>query len=199
MVNYVKNTAWNLFINLPKEVLNSGKDAVKTVLGVAASALSVLTLGKNDYLNVTSDHLLAHETNIISLLYYRVVQVINPNFEVSDSDIFSKMGVITKKIAEPIFEAAAEAYESDKWFIARAEFALGSCVSLITRTADVALGILAGAFSLIPCAGRCRIVNDFAIKQLNLGILQDFCRGIRAVINPQQFYEDEDSSEESTV
>jgi hypothetical protein len=77
------------------------------------------------------------------------------------------------------------------WFernvTARVLYAVATCVSPITRTADVALGVLAGAFSIIPCLGRCEKINCFAIKQLNLNIVHDLCKGIRGVINPQQF------------
>jgi hypothetical protein len=189
MISYVKKTAENLFIGVPiGGVLGGSLYTVGTILGIAASAFSAFSLGNIKYFNRMANNLTKHEEKILANLYYTVIRVINPNFT---SNSIGESGMISEKISTPIFKAAKTASKSNNWLIkhvvSRAEYASATCVSLITRTTDIAIGVLAAAVSIIPCAGRNPKINCFAIKQLRLLVVHDFCKGIRGTINPQQF------------
>ena len=162
-------------------------DSVKTVLGVVGTALSVLTGGKDKEFNQLAD-LTGKSALVLPLLYVRTMQVINPKFKTSEK---STMGVITSKIARPIFRKAGKSSENDKFFqkhvVSRIAYLSGAIVSTVTRTADLALGILGAALSVITF-GAVPKINTFALRHLkSLAVVDDVCKGIRGFVNPQQF------------
>lgn len=171
-------------------ILGSCFMIVTAVAGIAVSAISAVTLGKFKDINHTANVCLFAETPIIANLYYKSVKVLNKNFTAEES-ILSQPGIISKYISVPIFQAANKNFEQHTAFnrhvIPRALYAVGTCVSPITRTADVALGILVAAVSIVPYFGKNQTINRFAIRQLNLNVIQDVCKGIRGIINPEQF------------
>lgn len=199
VLNYVGRSSFNLLVELPFEVISSAICVVQTVGGVAASALSLVTIGQfpnvNNVARFTDS---SHE--ILPNLYKGVVRVVNPNF--TCEPVVADIGIISSKIALPIFNMARKAatYETidelfnpiNTWLsahvISRGAYTLGTLVSPITRTADLALGIIAVTFSLIPCLGRAKQINLFAMRQLtSLGVINDVCVGLRGIVNPQQF------------
>jgi hypothetical protein len=186
---YIEDTVYNLVVDLPIAIVTSAlARPIPIIAGIVASALSVLSFGQIHRLNNEAAKLLSYEKKIISDLYYRLIRVINPNFETSSS--FNRLGFITVNIAVPIFSEAFKASYSQSFFdrhvISRALYVTETFIHPMTQIADVALGLLAATISIVPCLGRCERINDFAIEQLNLILLQAVCHGIRHTINPFQ-------------
>jgi hypothetical protein len=192
MISYAKETTYNLIVDLPKTLICSSLKTIPVTLGVVASALSVLSGGIFEGINNTADNLTQIEHSILSKLYFSLIRVINPNFNViCPRNVFNTSGIISKNTTDHIFLNARKAYDSDLWIerhvFSRLWYAAGACTSPITRTTDVAIGVLAAAASIIRYAGRSAQVNHFAIQQLNLFVVDDFCKGIRGMVNPKQF------------
>lgn len=191
MFNYTINTLHNLVIELPYCTAACAASIGGTVAGAALSAVSILTLGQFKTLNLRAEKLLCGEKIFFTNTYYRLVRVINPSFY-QNPNILDEDGMISKYISQPIFQAAQEKSKHNntlvKHVVSRALYAVGTCVSPIIRITDVALGILAAVISIIPYKGRNKLINQFALRQLNLNVVQDVCKGIRGTVNPQQIF-----------
>lgn len=190
MFNYVRNTGYNLCVDLPIALAGSVCCTGLTITGVMVSAASVLALGKSNYLNHNASKLLAMERLVLTCAYHKLIRVFNPKY-CANIQTIDQVGVITDYLSRPIFQAAQEKSKHrtalDRHVFSRSLYAVAVCVSAITRIADVALGLLAAAVSIIPFLGRNMSINNFALKQLSLNVLYDVCHGIRGVVNPQQF------------
>ncbi len=189
VLGYAVDTVINATVGVLEGVLNSVWNAAKTVIGVGASALSIVTLGKfskiNDVANLTDKSM-----NILHPTYQAVGLVANPKF--SFGEVKSALGVVTARVAAPIFRKAERAAESESFAAreigARVAYLAGAAVSIATRVADLALGVLAAAFSVVPCLGRAEKVNNFAMQYLlSSAVVHDVCVGLRGFVNPQQF------------
>jgi hypothetical protein len=194
IVNYAIDTSYAVFVGAPLGLLESASDTGKTAIGVAATALSVLTLGLvkpiNDWANMT-----VHAGIILPRIYHAMTQITNPDdcaFRISLPTITPRGTFITSRIASPIFDMAFNAASDEsflnKHIFSRGAYALGALIAIVTRTADLILGLLAAAISIIPCFGRIEEINTFARNQLTfLAVINDVCTGLRGFVNPQQF------------
>jgi hypothetical protein len=191
-MKYVTNTINNLFIGVPIAVATSSINTLKTIVGITVSAASALSFGSFIKVNYHASTLTYKELKILTDVYYSVIKVINPNFDPSKclhnlpSD---SIGIITRKIGFPIERAAYKTANSknclSKYGVSRVLYALNTIVSTITRIADLAIGLVAAALSIIPCVGRSEALNIFTIQHLTLRIIQGICSGVRYTMNPQ--------------
>lgn len=195
-VEYIGNSCLNLLL-LPFNIAGNAVNATCTVVGVASSVLSVGTFGQIQTVNNFAD-LTRHAYSIVPNVYKSVLEVVNPYSRCEEG----KRGILTESIATPIFKKAKAWAEIDfvdqafypintflkKQVLSRGAYVLGALVATITRTADLALGLVAAVFSVIPFLGRARSLNNFAMRNLTfLGVIHDVCKGIRGFVNPQQF------------
>ncbi len=175
---------------LPVTVGYTATLACKTIAGVAASALSILTLGLNSKINKYANEWTVVSAQILVTPYGKMLKIINPNAQCASKGIL--MGVITEKLANPIFQKAWDEAQNESFFfrkhvVSRGAYALGALVATITRTADFVLGLLALPVSFITL-GTFEKINTFTYKQLSFpAFIGDVCVGMRGLVNPQQF------------
>lgn len=193
-LNSVGENCYNFLVSLPFKKTNT---ICLTAVGVVASAVSIVTLGAYPKVNNIADFASA-SWKILPNLYMGTVEIIHPGFIFDENH---RCGIITSKIAKPIFDKAVKSADpinnysfdiGNIWFrthvISRAAFFLGTILATITRTADLALGLVAATLSLVPCFGRTGHIYNFARRQLtSLGIINDICAGLRGIVNPKQF------------
>lgn len=187
VLKYISDTTFNTVIGLPCAVVDTALCVGKSAVGIAGTALSILTLGASRQVNKVASE--THQTAyILPHLYIPVLNVVNPR-AYADCDSF---GVVTANTAMPVFQVANRATRQSNFFIrhvvSRVGYALGAAVSVISRVADLALGLVAGTFALIPLLGRVDCVNNFAVQHLMaFGVVHDVCVGFRGIVNPEQF------------
>lgn len=188
ILDYVGKTVANVVIGLPTATFYCGVSALKTVGGVAGTALSLLTFGKVESINNLANYT-DHARKILPQAYLGLASVVNPSHQQQQP----RIGVITAYIATPIFTAAGRVSCDENSFlmkhiVSRGAYALGALVSVVTRTADLVLGLIAATLSIIPCMGRVKGINNIAVNQLSsLAVIHDVCCGLRGFVNPQQF------------
>ncbi len=193
MINNVSDfftTRVGAIFELPIHAHCRVQEIFHSIFGVAASALSILTVGRNSTINEYADCFTPTINETLSYTYVSVLRVINPNYKLYSNVI--EMGIITEKLARPIFQKARTAAKNESSFlqrhvVSRGAYALGALVATITRTADLALGLLALPLSFITL-GTFEKINTFTYKQLLFPVLiNDVCVGMRGFVNPQQF------------
>ncbi len=184
IVDRVVNTA-----TLPLKITHTGFRLISDVLvGITATAMSVLTGGMVPKINEYAD-LSRFSSNLINeTLYKPLMEVINPNFICYE---FSRFGVVTEKIAHPIFKAALDFSESENIFmkhaVSRIAYLTFALVATATRTVDFTLGIFAALASIVTL-GAVPKINTFAMRHLAAtGLINDLCVGIRGFVNPHQW------------
>jgi len=190
-VNFFTSRGENLLC-LPFKLVDIAIDLEKTVSGVAASALSIVTWGKSEQINGYSEKALA-SYRVLPKLYLSLLVVINPSakYNIIKSNDLTYTGSLTRELSIPIFEKAyGLAIKNSFWekrILSRVCFVFGAIVSTITRIIDLAFGIFGAALSLAT-RGEEEKINDFATRQLtSLGLVWDICYAARGFINPQQF------------
>ncbi len=177
-------------INLPLTPIACIIDIGISATGVAASALSILTGGLNSKINEYANKYTFNCSLILTISYRNVLNILNPNAKFA-SDVIA-MGIITEKLARPILQKAGTAAKNESSFlqkhvVSRGAFALSALVAIITRTADLALGLLALPLSFITL-GTVEKINTFTYKQLLFpALIDEVCVGMRGFVNPQQF------------
>lgn len=187
VLKYISDTTYNAVIGLPCGVVDTAFCVGESAVGVAASALSILTVGASQHCNRLAN-LTIKTSYILPHLYIPVLKVVNPHAYVD----CNSAGALTSNIAGPIFSVGQRAACQSDFFlrhvVSRISYALGAAVSVASRIADLALGVIVGAIALFPLFGRIDSVNNFAVEQLMVfGAVHDFCAGLRGFVNPQQF------------
>ncbi len=191
VVRYSVHTALNLAALPPAAACVAAAGAIYTSVGIVATALSILTLGKNRAINNVAMWTV-NSLYILPKPYEAIAAVVNPTVKMPEIDDNTEiMGVITKRIACPIFEAAKRSASSSNFFtrhvVSRGAFALGAVAAAVTRSADLALGLIAALFSIVPCLARVDRVSHFAFRHLMaLVVINDISVALRGVVNPQQ-------------
>ncbi len=179
----------------PTLLQNASSALIGSISAVFTAALSVCTFGCLREVNSLADQRMKpkYSKNILPNVYLHVITSINPygNFSEVSSSEQDKL-FISSMFGSPFFRIAKDAAQGDtlfnKHFVSRGYYALAGLVSLVTKTADLALGLLAAVFSIIPGFSSLESVNKFAFNQLGaLSLVDDLCRAVRGVINPQQF------------
>jgi hypothetical protein len=164
------------------------------VLGVALSAIAVLqrengSLGKN---TITMTGIVAC---IPSSLFASFVRIININapFEAQRAALVVPSAqpgpsFCYHRTSHKLLTAAIDCYQLahplNKYVFSRALFALSGITAIITRTADLALGLVAATFAIITL-GTVKKLNDFAYNNLTFLLsIQDVVVAVRGLINP---------------
>ena len=186
MINYIGKTVFSA-ITAPFFIgYGVVRASALTTVGVAATALSILTLGKSPFIDGYAN--LIFNASDITRNCYKILVVVNPYLNVSqDNDL----GIITAKFTAQIYyKAFISATKGDSFWtkhvLSRGAFALGALAAIVTRTADLAIGIFALVIAVIPFLGRSQCVNNFAYKQLGaLDLIHDICGSLRGIVNPQ--------------
>ncbi|MBS0635725.1 MAG: hypothetical protein JSR37_09705 [Verrucomicrobia bacterium] len=189
-VNYVSRTLLNAVVGVPSSVVYAAKQAGTAAVGVVGSVVSVVTAGTFKGLNTIADYT-QDAPHVLPTIYKAIARVVNPNFTVTQEQ--GRAGLLTDRIARPIIEKAKAQAESEavtsRHVVSRALFVAGTVASVATRVADLAIGVVAAAVSIVPCFARVQAVNTLAVRQLSSlgGIVHDVCVGFRGIVNPQQF------------
>ncbi len=193
---YLENTVNNALDTAP--LLKATKALIGTIGTVFTAALSVCTFGISNELNRYA-HNNTEENRfskfILPSVYLYFLKIMDPNANLAvkrepepKNEIW-----ISSAVAHPIFKKAKIISLKNntffkRHFVSRGCYALAGLVSIVTKVADLALGLLAAVLSIIPCLGRLEGINDFAFNQLGaLSLVDDLCRAARGVMNPQQF------------
>lgn len=154
-----------------------------TIVGVAFTPLAILTMRRVWMI----DQYASRTENADELLpkgYSALIKVLNPNYQEKGDH----MGVISEKIATPIFDKAVEMAKKNDFFsthvVSRTLFLSGILAAVTTRTMDLFLCIFWTALSF-ALLGQVDRINDFAFRQLAfLGVINDICSGSRHFVNP---------------
>lgn len=168
-------------------ILTTSLEAIKCVHGIALSILSIAKLESDR--NISRKALINTRklATVPSYLFGYLLKTINPNAAVV-FDTGARNGFCSSRTSEKLFYEATNNYKQNdflkKYVISRALFALGGLVSIVTRTADFAIGLVAATFSLLTL-GRVQRLNDFAYGNLIFPtVIFDVALGIRGLINP---------------
>lgn len=174
---------------LPVDVFKSSWEVIQTIVGIAATAFSVATLGNFQSFNLKSN-LTEHSSTIITRLYARSLKILNPKanyMHVQGNCLLSKdlvlplhcIGITSSKNKESFYIRQIDS---------RIAFGLSVIVETVTAPADFALGCLAAAMSYATL-GRVAWINSFALDQLSsTGAIGNISNNLRGLVNPLQQY-----------
>lgn len=182
----IRQSAKNLFISVPLSPVTSALCVVGTAIGLVASAASIITGGAFGAINRFADRLTASR-GILAAPYQAVISVLNTKQEYSSY----KAGVVTSKTAGRMTQLAQRLIHSEKPVVrelgSRAIHALAAVTYTVSKVCDLAIGVFAGAASLL-LLGQADRVNDFANRHLmSTGVVYDVSRSLRGIVNPHQF------------
>ncbi|MBS0637145.1 MAG: hypothetical protein JSS12_06515 [Verrucomicrobia bacterium] len=188
IVDYATKTVGNVVCGLPVACASLIKNSLYTLCGVGGAIVSVVSLGLIKRVNDETTWLLDHSKEIVTVPYKAVSRVINPYYE-GHSD---GTGIIAQTVATPFFRAAVAASYSNNFFsrhvVSRLSYAACGVLSIPTRVADFALGVILGAVAVVPFLARVERINTQALIHLSsTEVIADVCRCIRGVVNPNQF------------
>lgn len=159
----------------------------KSLIGIVASALSLLSLGSDPEINKYASSLTGKSATILTNLFESIMKVVNPNFKgraTFDNGFF--FNKVTMQIHSLALQTSKSADFLKRHIVSRLGFAVYTVASVASRIADLALGIIGISLSVLTF-GCVNDINNFAMSQLSfLGIIGNVCHGIRYVINPHQ-------------
>lgn len=193
---------------LPSAIGESANAVMHTASGVLGTALSLVTIGWVDKFNHTAKHGMGFSAQILPRLYYGAIRVLNK--DVSHGRLNDETEGHFRSKCDTIFEAAHTysqgkslgervgkvlspetctdccSYVLKAWVAARILYAVAAVAAIICRIADMIIGVLSAALSLLFVGSKPGL-NRAAYANLTVfGALEDLSRGIRGVINPQQ-------------
>jgi len=188
------NFSWSLpdrienICKLPEKIGKWAGSSLRTSVGLAATVGSVATLGIVPFINKQANRTI-HSSHLGSKLFRPIMKVINPKFSVA-TDAADINGILTRKIAEPIFAFAKDLEDADvflaKEVLSRAAFLTGALAATATRTVEIVMGLF-GALGSALTLGALENCNTFAIRNLNSTlVLHDLSVGLRGFFNPHQ-------------
>jgi hypothetical protein len=201
---------------LPDRVGNLFRQSTRTISGLFFTSLSVLTLGKVSKFNSSACGKMDSVDQILPTVYLGVLSIINHSktkvlipssygYFRREVTLFDKARDLSgvnysgkKSLAEssddegddiPLTKLTLR--DRVKLFMkeqvaSRGMYALAAVVAVISRVADLIIGVLAVAASII-CLGKKEKINKMAVDNLTIfGVLDDICNGVRAFVNPMQ-------------
>jgi len=167
-------------------IYDEGENFVFTALAIGATVLSILSLGLLPCVNNSADETRAVVHTLPNLLFHCLGSLgVDIRYETHSC------GYLTHQLARPIFTQARSASLSrqsviEREIMSRLGYLVGTALCVITRTADLAIGII--TLFCLPLLAFSYDINSLVARELTfLGIIDDVCRGIRGVINPHQF------------
>lgn len=189
----VSDRVKNLLILPPAVIFYTVGGIGFTCLGVAAHIIATATFSKFEAVNKRS--ILTRSSRfLLPNSFSAVMNVVNPDVSSRNKDWFSdpKSGFVSQYVAFPILKTAIIASNDDKSIlnrhvVSRVGFGLFGVVSVVTRTTDLAIGILAAVLSLATL-GVSQKVNEIAVDHLSsLRLVGDLCFSVTGVLNPAHF------------
>jgi hypothetical protein len=190
----IKRSFENL-INAPHDIGTIVPVALNAITSVVTTPLSCITLGKWKFINKIAQK--SHSSNLIfTSAYIGLISILNPKINQNKlKEFISKNpeGLLTFFIVKSLFDKAQK-LSSKKSFckrhiVSRVLFALGGLLSIITRIADAAIGLIAALLVAVTLA-RVEFLNNVALKCLITfpGVFHDVLTGIRGIFHPGQSY-----------
>lgn len=166
--------------------LSVGTVLFDTFVGAVGSlaALATLTLNKSAF-NFAVRHL-SYSNLLLADPFENLLKTINPNAQIHED---KRNGFISAYVIESLHEFAKMTYESDsnaliRHGLARLTYALAAVAAVVTRVADIALGLVAGALALLTF-GAFDQINSIAYKALKApGVIADLMECGFLFINP---------------
>ncbi len=177
------------FLGIPLGIGIAFYAAAITTVGVGASLVSVATGGTQEGINDFATKWTAYSKVILALPYRMLWSIQMPKESKEEKEVY---GIVTKKIACPIFEKAqSAAKESDflkRHMLSRCLFFVAGIVSLVSRAVDLTFGLAVAAVSIFPLFLTSRRINTVAFVHLqSLAVIFDAAASFRGTINPHQF------------
>lgn len=192
-------------IQIDKRLQNLGQLIVMTVVtpiallttvvgGVGLSAIAALNLESNNRISKKSLEMVKLVSVFPSMLFAHLLRVINPNarfklqgkgpvFGMAPSPSFCSSRT-SEKLQKKAIDCYAQNHPLKKYVASRALFALGGIASVVSRTADLAIGLIAASCAILTL-GTLKGLNDFAFDNLTfLNVVSDVVISIRGLINP---------------
>jgi hypothetical protein len=191
----IKTSIQNL-MNLPSNLATIIPFALRALPSIITTPLSCITAGQFKFINeMASEHSLS--SNLIFFHSYTgLISIINP--KISIDSYLNKMnddgrGIITSLVVTKLFEKAQDLNSEKKLsfckkhIFSRVLFALGGILSIITKIADVAIGLI-GALVVALTFAQVEKINMFAINNLITfpGVFHNVFTGMRGFIHPTQ-------------
>lgn len=172
-------------ILLPFEAVGNGLFiATHTLLGAAGVAVESLTFGNvaASKTEVVSKWTRTSKDLINNSIYKPVLKVVNPSAR------FAMQTATISRVSDAVLLAARESSRYTTFFerhvLSRALLLTHIPLSVATRTADFALGVL-GAAASIALLGTNAKVNGFAVAHLeSTRLIHDICTDVRAIMSP---------------
>ena len=166
-----------------KAVISGTEDIVVGVTGVA---LYAITMGNNKTFEDMADKL-ENTYKMLPRVFKSILKVVKPHYPIADN--LNEYGWLSDKCIVFLFDKS-EVYARNKdsfiksHFFSRGTAALLLIVGPITRTADLALGLVAASFSILTL-GNVERINTFAMQQLTFfGLAEDICFSLSLLVNP---------------
>ncbi len=181
-------------LNVPFTAL---RHSVETASGIPFAVISLLSFGQfNEVVKygttITETTGLAYQklrnsAHILSRPAAHFIRFINPKAQIIDE--FGNQGLIFSTVPDPIRVKASDFSRSTnflkKHVASRLTYGVAALVAVISRTADLALGLVALAFSVLSL-GLLPGLNDVACRGLQApAIISDLFYFAHKIINPQ--------------
>lgn len=168
--------------------------SVDIIIGVVATALTMLTLGMNKDCSYAMHTYLVQTKAIVAAPIFGLVQTLHPKAALTSDSSYENVLVplaetgITVKYAEDLLTKVEVLKDSDnaivKHVISRLCIALTSIAYVVTRAVDVVIGAIATLFMFITL-GNFESLNNLAIRGLQgTGIVGDIACLAVLIINP---------------
>lgn len=166
-------------------------DLVDTLLGVGMTIATLATAGQNKTIRGVAMIELEASANLLSVPYRHLLQTINPEaqFNGAENDLNdSGNGLLASIVKTGLQKFVNTQKESNSFFRRHVTTRLGHGLMLLsaplTRTADLAIGLVAALFSFLTL-GKIPTLNKVASKALEApGIMRDLFQGVVKTINP---------------
>lgn len=183
----IRQSARNLFVGVPQAALGIAFGVISTSVGIVASVASIVTGGKLAGINRLANETLKNTKYIVSSPFASVIRVLNTKYV---SPAAFKEGTFATAISNKVFDKARILTYSNNPLVerlaSRVTYLAGAVLSVATRTADLALGVLSGALALTTL-GQSDRINSFALRHLrSTAVVNDVFKGLRGFVNPFQ-------------
>lgn len=192
--NIIKNQIFSRTTSLALLPCSLVTGIADTVLGTAATAASILTLGKFEGISKFAARHIA--SGIITNPYVFLLKTINPNaqFTTHNNALISAegRGFIAKEAYDffAIMEYKCQRSESliMNYLGSRITSAVMAIACVVTRAVDGVIGIIAAAFSLLTL-GKVESFNNLAFRGLQItDVINDLLYCTLKVFNPELGY-----------
>jgi len=187
-------------LNLPTAALETIKPITKMITGVVATPLKYFAFKYSERISERAADI--HFGNgILKSVYLLAISPLNPDYVATVKDEFDSQdedsrklnqitGICTKYIGDKFVDFQVSQLDKDSFLsnhvFTRAAFAVSPAIFAVTRAADLALGYIGVAVSVVTLAQSER-VNDFTLRQLDVfGYIADLSEAVIGTLNPKE-------------